>query len=64
VYINIKVNQDGNVVDASYNRSKSKTTNDCLIETALKYARRAKFNSDYKAKEIQKGYITYDFHDN
>ena len=64
VYINIKVNQKGRVVDASYNRSKSKTTNGCLIETALKYARRAKFNSDYKAKEIQKGYITYDFHDN
>ena len=64
VYINIRVNQKGIVTDASYNRSKSKTTNECLIETALKYAKRAKFNSNYKAKEIQKGYITYDFHDN
>ncbi len=64
VYINIKVNQQGKVVDASYNRSKSNTSNECLVETALKYARRAKFNSDFKAKEIQKGYITYDFHEN
>jgi len=64
VYINIKVNQQGKVVDASYNRSKSNTNNDCLVETALKYARRAKFNSNFKVKEIQEGYITYDFHEN
>ena len=64
VYIDIKVNQEGFVVDASYNRSKSNTTNECLIETALKYAKRSKFNSDFNAKEIQKGYITYDFQKN
>ena len=64
VYVDIKVNRKGDVVDASYNRSKSNTSNECLIETALKYARRSKFNSDFNAKEIQKGYITYDFHKN
>jgi TonB family protein len=64
IYIDIKVNQQGRVIDASFNRSKSKTSNECLKETALKYARKARFNSDFRAKEIQKGYITYDFHKN
>lgn len=64
VYVNIKVNQQGKVVSASYNSSKSTTKNECLKETAIKYALRSKFNSDFKAKEIQKGYITYDFHKN
>ncbi len=64
IHINIKVNQQGEVVDASYNKSKSETTDECLIETALEFAERSKFNSDYKSSEIQKGYITYDFHKN
>ena len=64
VYINIKVNQQGEVVSANYNKSKSNTTNECLIETAIKYAKRSKFNSNFNAKDFQKGYITYDFHKN
>lgn len=64
VYINIKVDNQGNVVDASNNKSKSKTNNECLIETALKYAKRSKFNTDFDADDSQKGYITYDFHKN
>jgi len=64
VYINIKVNQQGKVVSANYNKSKSNTTNECLIETAIKYAKRSKFNTDFDAKDSQKGYITYDFHKN
>ena len=64
VYINIKVDQKGNVVDASYNKSKSNTSNECLRETALKYAKRSKFNTDFNASDSQKGYITYDFHKN
>ena len=64
VYINIKVNKQGNVIDASYNKSKSNTTNECLIETALKYAKRSKFNTNFDADISQKGYITYDFHQN
>lgn len=64
IHVNIKVNQNGNVVDVEYNRRKSTTTNECLRETALKYAKRAKFNSDFEAKENQKGYISYQFHKN
>ncbi|MCK5908096.1 MAG: hypothetical protein KAG37_10910 [Flavobacteriales bacterium] len=64
VYIDIKVNQQGKVIDASFNKSKSTTSNECLVETALKYAKRSKFNSDFKASDPQKGYITYDFHKN
>ena len=64
IYIDIKVNQQGRVVEANYNRSKSKSSNECLKETALKYAKRAKFNTDFKAVENQKGYITYDFSKN
>ncbi|MEN8137725.1 MAG: hypothetical protein ABFR62_04760 [Bacteroidota bacterium] len=64
IYIDIKVNQQGQVTDVNYNRSKSSTSNECLKETALKYAKRAKFNSDFSAKETQKGYITYQFSEN
>jgi hypothetical protein len=64
IYINIEVNQQGRVVKASYNKRKSTTTNECLKETALKYARKSKFNSYFSANDIQKGYITYDFHEN
>ena len=62
IYVDIEVNQQGNIVDAKYNRRKSNTSDQCLIETALKYARRSKFNSNFSANEIQKGYITYSFH--
>jgi len=61
IYVNIKVNQQGNVIEASVNSRKSTTSNECLKETALKYAKRAKFNSDFSAKEIQKGFISYMF---
>ncbi|MCK5782477.1 MAG: hypothetical protein KAH10_07780 [Flavobacteriales bacterium] len=61
VYIDIKVNQNGRVIEASYNKGKSTTNNECLKETALKYAKRARFNSDYSAKETQKGFISYKF---
>lgn len=64
VYINITVNKQGVVVDASYNKSKSKTTDECLIETAIKFAKRSRFNKDFNASNSQKGYITYDFHKN
>lgn len=64
IHINIEVNQKGQVVEAKYNKSKSNSKNECLIETALKYARMSRFNTNFNASESQKGYISYQFHKN
>ena len=59
VVINIKVDQLGNVIEAEFN-SKSSNTNDwCLIENAIDYAYRARFDSSGKSSQI--GTITYLF---
>ncbi|MEZ4801207.1 MAG: hypothetical protein R2797_00435 [Gelidibacter sp.] len=59
IVINISVNSSGAVVDTSVNRSSSTSTNECLIDSALEYARDARFNSDASANQI--GTITYIF---
>ena len=61
IRIDITVNTKGNVVSTSYNKGKSTTNDECLVETATKYAKMAKFNSDFSSKSSQKGYITYSF---
>ncbi|MDC8002770.1 hypothetical protein POV27_01780 [Aureisphaera galaxeae] len=60
VVVNIEVNALGNVTKASYNKQSSTTTNGCLIESALTYARRAKFTTK-SDKPKQLGTITYLF---
>ncbi|MBT8187527.1 MAG: TonB family protein [Croceitalea sp.] len=59
VVINIKVNQNGDVIDAFLNEKSSNTQNYCLIENAINYAQKAQFSSSNKAS--QKGTITYLF---
>ncbi len=59
VVINIEVDANGNVQDASFNAKSSGTSNGCLVDNAISYALKAKFNSASKA--IQKGTITYLF---
>ncbi len=59
VVINITVNNEGNVTDAYVNNS-SASTNGCLIDSALEYAKAAKFNSD-TTKASQIGSITFYF---
>lgn len=59
VVINIIVNSVGNVTDASFNTKSSTTSNGCLVDNAITYALKAKFNSSEKAS--QKGTITYLF---
>ncbi len=59
VVINIKVDVNGNVVEADFNSKSSGTSNGCLVDNAITYARKAKFNSSNKAS--QKGTITYLF---
>ena len=59
VVVNIAVNSSGNVIEADFNAKSSSTSNGCLVDNAIAYALKAKFNSDAKAS--QKGTITYLF---
>jgi hypothetical protein len=59
VVINITVDALGNVTEADFNAKSSGTSNGCLVDNAITYALKAKFNSSDKAS--QKGTITYIF---
>ena len=59
IVINITVNAAGAVTDAYVNNS-STSRNACLVESALNYAREARFNADPSVKS-QIGSITYYF---
>ena len=59
VVINIKVDRDGFVTEASFNDKSSGTINGCLVDNAILYAYRARFSSASKASQI--GTITYLF---
>ncbi|GAB5474108.1 MAG: hypothetical protein Mars2KO_22070 [Maribacter sp.] len=59
VVINIEVDANGNVTDAHFNEKSSGTSNGCLVDNAITYALKAKFNAATKAS--QKGTITYLF---
>ncbi len=59
VVINITVNTNGAVVNTSVNKSASNSSNECLIDSALEYARDARFSSASLANQI--GTITYIF---
>ncbi len=60
VIVNISVNQKGKVIYTSISED-SQTQDECLHETALKYAGRTTFNMDYEAEPRQSGYIMYQF---
>jgi hypothetical protein len=59
VVINIKVDANGYVVMADYNSSSSNTSNGCLVDNAVEYAYRARFNASTETGQI--GTITYIF---
>ncbi|MEL6976198.1 MAG: hypothetical protein AAGL29_12485 [Bacteroidota bacterium] len=59
VVINIKVGRDGYVTEATFNETSSGTNNYCLIDNAITYALKARFNPGSKASQI--GTITYLF---
>jgi len=59
IVINITVNEEGKVIDTYLNTS-STSTNECLIESALEYAKQAKFNAS-PGKKSQLGSITFNF---
>ncbi|MEE9362565.1 MAG: hypothetical protein V3U92_08210 [Cellulophaga sp.] len=59
IVINIKVDNQGYVIDANVNEKSSNTLNGCLVDNAISYALKARFNSSEKTP--QKGTITYLF---
>jgi hypothetical protein len=59
VVINIEVDGLGYVTEADFNENSSGTSNGCLVDNAIAYALKARFNSSDKA--VQKGTITYLF---
>ncbi len=59
IVINITVDSQGNVIDTYVNTS-STSSNECLIESALEYAKNAKFNAAPN-KKSQLGSITFNF---
>ena len=59
IVINITVSAAGDVVDAYVNTS-STSKNECLIDSALEYAKKARFSSD-ASKNSQIGSITFYF---
>ncbi len=59
VVVNIEVDQNGYVTDAHFNASSSNTSNGCLVDNAIAYALRARFNPSEETSQI--GTITYIF---
>lgn len=59
VVVNILVDANGYVVEADFNAASSGTSNGCLVDNAIAYALKARFNSSSRAS--QKGTITYIF---
>ncbi|MBT8178837.1 MAG: hypothetical protein KJN96_04935 [Eudoraea sp.] len=59
VVINITVDAYGYVKEATYNSKSSNTANGCLVDNAITYALRARFDTSDKASQI--GTITYIF---
>ncbi len=64
VVIDIRVNRGGAVTHAAIDKSRSHTTDRCLWDAALAYAKRSRFNANPKARRSQPGYITYQFQPN
>jgi len=59
VVINIEVDRDGFVTDANFNEQSSTTRNGCLVDNAITYALKARFNP--ASIDSQIGTITYLF---
>jgi len=60
VFVNIKLNVNGNVTSATYNSAKSINANSCMIDEALRYAKNSRFT--YSSNTAQTtGWIKYTF---
>lgn len=61
VVVNIAVDKLGKVVSAKVDVESSRTTDSCLLNAALKSAKKTHFNKKNDASRIQMGSITYVF---
>jgi len=61
VTVSIKVNQNGDVTNATYEPTLSRNANYCMIEQAVKYAKMSRFTYSGAAPKLQDGTITYTF---
>lgn len=61
IVVDVKVNQNGNVVSAVYNPTKSSGGNQCMVDQAIKYAKMSRFNYSSSAPSSQSGQIFYFF---
>jgi len=61
VVMDIVVNQNGYVINATVNKAESQITEECLIEAANRAAYTTRFNASNTAPEKEQGRITYLF---
>ncbi|MBL0310625.1 MAG: hypothetical protein IPP77_13425 [Bacteroidetes bacterium] len=59
VVVHIKVDKSGKVVEAVFKRFESTVFDDCNVNNALSAARKATFNADANAPDVQEGTISY-----
>jgi len=59
VRLTIKVNPKGEVTDCKVDNSETSTSNQCLIENAINYAKNWKFNQDFSRTQRQEGWIEF-----
>ena len=59
VRLTIKVNPRGEVTDCKVDNSETNTSNQCLIENAINYAKNWKFNQDFSSTQRQAGWIEF-----
>jgi len=59
IVVDISVNSQGLVIDSKINTTQGSSTNGCLRESALAYAKKLRFSS--ASQELQQGTITYFF---
>ena len=59
VRLTIKVNPKGEVTDCKVDNSETNTSNQCLIENAINYAKNWKFNQDFSTTQRQEGWIEF-----
>jgi len=59
VRLNVKVNPKGEVTECRVDNSETNTSNQCLIENAINYAKNWKFNQDFSSTQRQEGWIEF-----
>jgi hypothetical protein len=58
LYLDVTINDMGDVIDVKINKEKSSNTNPCIIKYGVEYARMSRFSP---SNNKQKGYIIYKF---